>query len=58
METKNEAWMKQDLSPIYERQFSDHSYGFRPKRNAHQALGKCKDYITAGYIFFWVHIVN
>jgi len=37
------------LSPIYEKQFSPHSYGFRPKRNAHQALNKCKDYITEGY---------
>jgi RNA-directed DNA polymerase len=26
-----------------------HSYGFRPKRNAHQALKKCRDYITEGY---------
>ena len=24
----------QVLSPIYERKFSEHSYGFRPKRNA------------------------
>lgn len=39
----------QVLIPIYERQFSDHSYGFRPMRNAHQALKKCRDYITAGY---------
>jgi len=39
----------QVLSPIYEKQFSTHSYGFRPKRNAHQALNKCKDYITDGY---------
>lgn len=37
------------LTPLYEPQFSDHSYGFRPKRNAHQALNKCKEYITAGY---------
>jgi RNA-directed DNA polymerase len=37
------------LSPVYEKQFSPHSYGFRPKRNAHQALNKCKDYITEGY---------
>jgi len=28
----------QVLSPIFERDFSDHSYGFRPGRNAHQAL--------------------
>lgn len=39
----------QVLLPVYEPQFSDHSYGFRPKRNAHQALQKCRDYITAGY---------
>ncbi len=39
----------QVLSPIYERQFSPSSYGFRPKRSAHQALSKCKSYITDGY---------
>jgi group II intron reverse transcriptase/maturase len=41
----------QVLSPIYEQQFSPHSYGFRPGRNAHQALKKCRDYITDGYIY-------
>jgi len=39
----------QILSPIYEKQFSPNSYGFRPGRNAHQALNKCRDYITEGY---------
>jgi group II intron reverse transcriptase/maturase len=39
----------QVLSGLYEPQFSDHSYGFRPKRNAHQALEKCRKYITEGY---------
>jgi group II intron reverse transcriptase/maturase len=39
----------QVLTPIYERQFSSHSYGFRPKRNAHQALQQCQRYITEGY---------
>jgi RNA-directed DNA polymerase len=39
----------QILSPVYERQFSTSSYGFRPKRSAHQALNKCKEYITEGY---------
>ena len=39
----------QVLTPLCEPQFSDHSYGFRPKRNAHQALMKCRDYITEGY---------
>jgi len=39
----------QVLTPVYEKQFSPNSYGFRPKRNAHQALNKCRDYITDGY---------
>jgi retron-type reverse transcriptase len=30
----------QVLSPIYEKQFSPNSYGFRPKRSTHQALNK------------------
>jgi len=39
----------QILSPVYEKQFSPNSYGFRPGRNAHQALNKCRNYITDGY---------
>jgi RNA-directed DNA polymerase len=39
----------QVLSPIYEKQFSNNSYGFRPKRSAHQALNQCKAHITDGY---------
>ncbi len=39
----------QVLTPIYEKQFSPNSYGFRPKRSAHQALNQCKNYITDGY---------
>lgn len=39
----------QTLIPLYEPQFSTNSYGFRPRRNAHQALNKCKEYITSGY---------
>lgn len=39
----------QVLSSIYEKQFSPHSYGFRPNRSAHQALKKGRDYISAGY---------
>lgn len=41
----------QVLSPMYERQFSPHSYGFRPKRNAHHALQQCQRLITEGYIY-------
>ena len=41
----------QVLSSIYEKQFSANSYGFRPGRNAHQALNKCRKHITDGYIY-------
>ena len=39
----------QVLSPIYEHQFSAFSYGFRPRRGAHQELLQCKEYISDGY---------
>lgn len=39
----------QILSNLYEPQFSAFSYGFRPNRNAHQALKQCKKYISDGY---------
>jgi RNA-directed DNA polymerase len=39
----------QVLTPVYEKQFSSSSYGFRPGRSAHQALNKCRSYITGGY---------
>ena len=38
----------QALSPLYEREFSESSYGFREKRNAHQALAKSKEYVKEG----------
>jgi group II intron reverse transcriptase/maturase len=41
----------QVLSRVYEKQFSAHSYGFRPKRSAHQALRQCQRYITEGYTY-------
>ena len=41
----------QELTPIYEEQFSDNSYGFRPGRSAHDALAKCKGYADEGYVY-------
>lgn len=38
----------QVLLPIYESQFSDFSYGFRPKRNAHQALCQASEFVSRG----------
>jgi RNA-directed DNA polymerase len=32
-----------------DRTFSDHSYGFRPGRSAHQAVAKAQQYIAEGY---------
>ncbi|AFV03900.1 Retron-type reverse transcriptase [Dehalobacter sp. DCA] len=39
----------QVLSPIFEKQFSNSSFGFRPNRSAHDALRKCQKQITEGY---------
>lgn len=39
----------QILSPIYERKFSETSYGFRPNKSAKEAVLKCKEYIDTGY---------
>jgi RNA-directed DNA polymerase len=41
----------QVLSPIFEPQFVETSYGFRPKRSAHDALRKCKEYANQGYTY-------
>lgn len=38
----------QMLSPIYEKEFSESSYGFRPGRSAHQAIHKAKEYVAEG----------
>lgn len=43
--------ISQVLTPIYEKQFSDSSYGFRPKRSAHQALKQCQANISEGYVY-------
>lgn len=38
----------QQLQKWYDPSFSENSYGFRPKRNAHQALSKATNYVTEG----------
>jgi len=40
--------LHQVLSPIFEAAFSESSYGFRPGRNAHQALKAAKQYVAEG----------
>jgi RNA-directed DNA polymerase len=39
----------QVLQRRWDRTFSDHSYGFRPGRSAHQAVEQAQQYIAAGY---------
>jgi len=39
----------QVLQSRWDRTFSDHSYGFRPGRSAHQAVAAAQQYIAEGY---------
>jgi retron-type reverse transcriptase len=48
MEQRGEA-IAQVLTPIYEEQFHDHSYGFRPNRCAQQAIITALDMMNDGY---------
>lgn len=41
--------ISQWLSPKFDDGFSSGSYGFRPSRNAHQAVLKAQEYLNAGY---------
>lgn len=42
----------EQLTPIFEPTFSENSYGFRPRRNAHQAIRKAQKYMNEGHT--WV----
>ena len=39
----------QVLANLFEMDFEDYSYGFRPNKNAQQAVLKAQDYINSGY---------
>ena len=43
--------ISQILSPIFETQFSEYSYGFRPKRSAHNAINQCQRNVDDGYTY-------
>jgi len=47
-----DRFIQQAVMQVLQRQwdptFSDHSYGFRPKRSAHQAVAKAQHYIAEG----------
>ena len=39
----------QVLTPVFDPGFSEHSYGFRPRRSAHQAVEAAREHLEAGY---------
>ncbi len=41
--------INQKLSPIFEQQFSEYSYGFRPNRSCEMAVIQALEYINGGY---------
>jgi RNA-directed DNA polymerase len=41
----------QRLQPLWDPTFSEHSYGFRPGRSAHQAVMQAQTYVIEGYRF-------
>lgn len=43
--------ISQVLTTIYEPQFSESSFGFRPRRGAHDALKQCQKYADEGYVY-------
>ncbi len=56
--TVTDRWLQQavaqTITPLFEYEFKDHSYGFRPNKNAHQCIQQSQQYIHEGY----QHIVD
>lgn len=44
-----EAALKQVLEPIFERDFAQHSYGFRPGRGCREAVKRVEELLNQGY---------
>lgn len=51
--TVTDRWLQQavaqTITPLLECEFKDHSYGFRPNKNAHQCIQQSKQYINEGH---------
>jgi group II intron reverse transcriptase/maturase len=56
--TVTERWLQQavaqTITPLFEYEFKEHSYGFRPNKSAHQCIQQSQQYIHKGY----QHIVD
>ena len=50
--TVTDRWLQQaiaqTITPLFEFEFKDHSYGFRPNKNAHQCIQQSQQYINDG----------
>lgn len=50
--TVTDRWLQQSvaqaITPLFEYEFKEHSYGFRPNKNAHQCLQQSQQYINEG----------
>src|SRR5262249_37038512 len=44
-----EGAIRQELKPIFELEFAEHSYGFRPGRSAQQTVGRAERLLKEGY---------
>lgn len=53
--TVPDRWLQQcvaqAIGPLFELEFTDHSYGFRPGKNAQQCLQQAQSYINEGHRF-------
>ena len=53
MPAVKDRWIEQAvcqvLTPIFEKEFSENSYGFRPGRKAEQAVIKALEFMNDGY---------
>ena len=51
--TVTDRWLQQAvaqaIAPLFEFEFKEHSYGFRPNKNAHQCIQQAQQYINEGY---------
>ncbi len=51
--TVMERWLQQAvaqaITPLFEFEFKEHNYGFRPNKNAHQCIQQSQQYINEGY---------
>jgi group II intron reverse transcriptase/maturase len=56
--TVTDRWLQQSvaqsITPLFEYDFKEHSYGFRPSKSAHQCIQQSQQYIHEGY----QHIVD